>query len=210
MYHFGGMCKVTQVTPTGRNWFLVKCRWEDAQALFFRSKGSIELRLQGKESGGLREILDHADYHLRKIHDKWKYEIPSVDVISKLPEESGGKAGDIYIIQGNVNGPAGREARQYNYQKASSQGEGKTPPKKKAWWKKPEVLIPILIGVISFPWWPAWYHGFTDALRSHLPVLTRAAETKAPPDASPVTTAPASVEDAAATRIIHDDGGSPD
>jgi hypothetical protein len=26
----------------------------------------------------------------------------------------------------------------------------------KKWWQKPEIIIPILIALISMPWWPTW------------------------------------------------------
>lgn len=26
------------------------------------------------------------------------------------------------------------------------------------WWKKPEFLIPLLVAVVSIPWWPSWLH----------------------------------------------------
>jgi len=27
----------------------------------------------------------------------------------------------------------------------------------KSWWKKPEVMLPIFIALLSIPWWPTWF-----------------------------------------------------
>lgn len=35
--------------------------------------------------------------------------------------------------------------------------DARTSPQK-IWWKKPEIMIPIAIAIISIPWWPGWGH----------------------------------------------------
>lgn len=34
---------------------------------------------------------------------------------------------------------------------------------KHAWWKRPEIIISIIIGLISIPWWPKWYQVISES-----------------------------------------------
>lgn len=28
------------------------------------------------------------------------------------------------------------------------------------WWRRPEIILPVFISIISVPWWPSWYSRF--------------------------------------------------
>ncbi|KXJ98083.1 MAG: hypothetical protein UZ19_OD1000803 [Parcubacteria bacterium OLB19] len=49
-------------------------------------------------------------------------------------------------------------------------GDGASPIKMKSWWKKPEIFIPILIALVSVPWWPAWWSYTTSNSISDKPI----------------------------------------